>query len=94
MSNKIINKKLYLLLNQIDKNILTKTKLIRCILNNKKIIIFNKNNIISTGYLNEDNIFIIENIDYSRSSGDIPIIFEVLKKRGYAFIQAYLPNEE
>ena len=89
----IINKKLYLLLNQIDKNILTKTKQIRCVLNNKKIIIFNKNNIINTGYLNEDNSLIIEHIIYSRSSGEISKIFEVFKIRGYAFIQAYLPNK-
>ena len=89
----IINKKLYLLLSQIDKNILLKTKQIRCVLNNKKIIIFNKNNIINTGYLNEDNTFIIEYIIYSRSSREISIIFEVFKKEGYAFIQAYLPNK-
>ena len=87
----IINKKLYLLLNQIDKNILAKTKQIRCVLNNKKIIIFNNNNIINTGYLNEDNIFIIEHIIYSRSNGDISKIFEIFKIKGYEFILAYLP---
>ena len=82
----IINKKIYFLLNQIDNNIPIKTKLIKCVLNNKKIFIFN-DKIINVGNLNEDNIFIIEYIIYSDSSEDILQIFEVFKKRGYyAFI--------
>jgi len=82
----IINKKIYFLLNQIDNNISIKTKLIKCVLNNKKIIIFN-DKIINVGNLNEDNIFIIEYIIYSDSNEDISHIFEVFKKRGYyAFI--------
>ena len=83
----IINKKIYFLLNQIDNNLPIKTKLIKCVLNNKKIIIFYNDKIINVGNLNEDNIFIIEYIIYSDSSEDISQIYEVFKKRGYyAFI--------
>ena len=88
----IINQKVYLLLNQIDRNISTKTKLIRCALNNNKIIIFSNNNIINTGYLNKDNTFIIEHVIYSGSNKDISKIFEIFKMKGYTFIQEYLSN--
>ena len=86
----IVNKKLYLLLIQIDKNLSTKIKHIRCILNNKKIIILYNDKIINTGYLNEDNAFIIEHIIYSVSSDNILQIFEIFKTKGYIFMQTYL----
>ena len=81
-------------MNQIDRNISTKTKLIRCALNNNKIIIFSNNNIINTGYLNKDNTFIIEHVIYSGSSKDISKIFEIFKMKGYTFIQEYLSNKK
>jgi len=90
----IINKKLYLLLSQIDKNLSKKIKHTRCILNNKKIIIFNNDKIINTGYLNGDNTFIIEHVIYSESNKDISKIFEIFKNKGYAFIQEYLSNKK
>ena len=86
----IINQKLYLLLNQIDKNLSTKINHIRCELGNKKIIIFSNDNIINIGRLNEDNAFIIEHIIYSESSEDMSKIFKIFKDKGYAFIQKYL----
>ena len=89
----IINKKIYLLLNEINSNISKKTKLIRCVLNNSKAIIFPKNNFINTGYLNDDNIFITEYIIYSESSEDISKIFENFESRGYSFIQQYLSTK-
>ena len=86
----IINKKLFLLLEQFDKNLSTKIKHIRCVLGNKKIILFSNDNIINIGFLNEDNTFIIEHIIYSDSSENIPKIFEILNNKGYTFIQKYL----
>ena len=86
----IINKKIYLLLSQIDQNLSNKIMQIRCVLNNQKIIIFNNDKIINTGYLNEDNTFIIEHIIYSESKEDISKIFEIFKIKGYEFIQEYL----
>ena len=90
----IINRKLYCLLNKIDKNLSTKTKNIKCILNNNKIIIFSNDKIINVGNLNEDNTFQIEHIIYSKSSEDISKIFEAFKKRGYnAYIGKNISNE-
>ena len=85
----IINKKIYLLLNQIDLNISSRTIFVRCVLKNSKIIIFTNNNIINIGYLSDDNIYIIEHIIYSDSSKDISKIFKILQKTGYTFIQKY-----
>ena len=93
----IINKKLYLLLNQIDKDLSkkTKTKSIRGVLNNNKIMIFSNDNnkIINVGYLNEDKILIIEYIIYSESNEDISQIFEIFKTKGNAFIEKNLSNK-
>jgi len=80
----IINKKIYLLLNHIDKDISKISKSIKCILNNKKIITFDKEKIINIGHLNEENTFMIEHIIYSESSEKISKIFEVFKKRDYS----------
>ena len=90
----IINQKLYLLLNQIDKNLSTKTKQIKCILNNNKIIIFSNDKIINIGNLNEDNILIIEHLIYSESNEDISQIFEIFKSKGYAFVEKNLINKK
>jgi len=86
----IINKKIYLLLNQINDNFPIITKKIRCVLNNNKIIIYSNDKIINTGYLNNENTFIIEYIIYSESNYGISKIFEMFKMRGYLFIQQYL----
>ena len=90
----IISQKLYLLLNQIDKNLSTKTKHIKCIFKNYKIIIFSNDKIINIGNLNENNKFIIEHIIYSKSSEDISQIFEAFKTKGYEFIEKYLSNKK
>jgi len=86
----IITQKIYILLRQIENNISTKTKIIKCILNNSKVIIYFNDNIINSGYLNDDNTFIIEHIIYSGSSYDISKLFEIFKDRGFTFIQQYL----
>ena len=89
----IINKKIYLLLSQIYTYFSWKIKLIKCVLNNNKIIIFSNDKIINSGHLNEDNTFIVEHIIYSNSSNDISQIFKIIKTRGYSFIQTYLSNK-
>jgi len=89
----IINKKIYLLLNHIDKDISKITKSIKCILNNKKIITFDKEKIINIGHLNEDNTFIIEHIIYYESSEKISKIFEVFKKKDYALIEKSISDK-
>jgi len=90
----IINKKLYLLLNKIDKDLSKRTISIRCILNNNKIIIFSNDKIINVGSLNEEKIFVIEYIFYSELSEDISQIFEIIKVKGYSFIEKYLTNKK
>ena len=90
----IINKKIYLLLNHINKDLSKITKSIKCILNNKKIITFDKDKIINIGHLNEDNTFIIERIIYSEKSEDISKIFEIFKKKDYANIERSISDKK
>ena len=91
----IINQKLYLLLNQIDKNLLTKVQLINPILNDNKIFFSFNSNIINIETLNENNnTLIMEDIIYSESSEELLNIREIFKTAGYLGMKNYLNNKK
>ena len=92
---KIINKKLYLLLNQIDKNLPIKVQLIDPILKDNKIFFSFNESIINIETLNEhNNTLIMEDIIYSESSKELLNIREIFKTRGYFEMKNYLYDKK
>ena len=87
----IINLKLYNILNQIDKNLSQKIKLIKAIFNDSKICLFFDEKIINTGFLNEENnTLIIENVIYSESIQEVLNIYKIFGIKGYKNMKLYI----
>ena len=88
----IITKEIFILLEEIDKNIKNKCIKVNCIFDENKIIInikekiINIANIIENKNNNEENIC----VEYIIKSNYTDLLFNHLEEKGYKYIQPYL----